>query len=317
MNHLFYFFKKVLPFFIFVLFFQVAEGQPLRHAWSASSLHFGASNVISPDLNDFNGVQWEKKGHLFTRLEEAGRGYQIVEYNPENNFSEKVLVTSRNLITEGNETALDIESYTWYKKKGLLLLFTNAKRVWRAKTRGDFWIYNVNESSLVQLGKGLPESSLQFAKISPDGERAAYVSEHNIYVENLETGERKQLTHDGTERIINGTFDWVYEEELFCRDGFRWSPDSKSIAYWHIDARNIGTYLMLNTTDSVYSYVIPVQYPKVGYDPSSAKVGIVKISTGKTEWIPIPGDPVKHYLPRIEWIGDNHKLMVQQFNRKQ
>ncbi len=318
MNHRLYFLKKVLPFFIFVLIFQIAGGQPLRHAWSASSLRFGASNnVLSPDLNSFNGVQWEKEGHLFTRLEDAGRGYQIVEYNPAKDFSKNVLATSGDLTTENNETPLDIESYTWYNEKNLLLLFTNAKRVWRAKTRGDFWIYNIHDGILMQLGKGLPESSLQFAKISPDGKKAAYVSEHNIYVEHLETGERKQLTQDGTERIINGTFDWVYEEELFCRDGFRWSPDSKSIAYWHIDARNIGTYLMLNTTDSVYSYVIPVQYPKVGYAPSSAKVGVVNISTGNTEWIPIPGDSVKHYLPRMEWIGDNHKLMVQQFNRKQ
>ena len=64
----------------------------------------------------------------------------------------------------------------------------------------------------------------------------------------------KKLTEDnGTKKLINGTFDWVYEEEFVCRDGFRWSPDSKSIAYWQIDANQIRDYYMLNTTDSVYS----------------------------------------------------------------
>ena len=85
--------------------------------------------------------------------------------------------------------------------------------------------------------------------------------------------------------MINGTFDWVYEEEFFCRDGFRWGPDSKSIAYWQIDANKIRDYYMLNTTDSVYSKVIPVEYPKVGEPPSPARIGVVNITTAQTKWM--------------------------------
>src|SRR5690606_27414175 len=75
--------------------------------------------------------------------------------------------------------------------------------------------------------------------------------------------------------------------------------------------------LMLNTTDSIYSFVIPVQYPKVGYDPSSAKIGVVDIASAKTRWMNIPGDPVQHYIPRMDWAGNNQDIMVQQLNRKQ
>lgn len=296
--------------------FLSAESQPLHRAWSYQSLQFG-SPALSPDLESFRGIQWEKTGHLFTKVEQEDSGYRIVEYDPSRNFAEKTLVSSAELTAAGASAPLDVESYTWYPEHQQLLVFTNSKRVWRAHTRGDFWVYDAAKKTLRPLGKGLAESSLQFAKISPDGNRVAYVSGHNIYVEDLETGERKQLTTDGTEKIINGTFDWAYEEELFCRDGFRWSPDSKTIAYWQVNATGIRDYLMLNTTDSVYSYVIPVQYPKVGYDPSSARIGVVDIATARTRWMDIPGDPVQHYIPRMDWAGSSREVMVQQLNRKQ
>ena len=90
------------------------------------------------------------------------------------------------------------------------------------------------------------------------------------------------LTKDGTARLINGTFDWAYEEEFDCRDGFRWSADSKSIAYWQIDATKIKNFLLIDNTDSLYSFTIPVEYPKVGENPSACKIGVVNIATAKT-----------------------------------
>ena len=293
--------------------------QPLHRAWSPNSLVWDHDEDHPlPDIESFAQVQWEKTGHRFTQLLNDENGSQrILEFDPSDNFAQQLLVTSQQLIPAGSSTPIHIESYTYYPEHHVLLIFTNSRRVWRAHTRGDFWIYNLAQHRLYQLGKGLPAASLQFAKISPDGKMAAYVSQHNIYVEELATGKRKQLTHDGTEKIINGTFDWAYEEELFCRDGFRWSPDSKSIAYWQVNASHVRDYLMLNTTDSIYSFVIPVQYPKVGYNPSSARIGVVNVASGITTWLKIPGDPYQHYLPRMEWAGNSDELMIQQFNRRQ
>jgi dipeptidyl-peptidase 4 len=197
------------------------------------------------------------------------------------------------------------------------LIYTNAKKVWRYPTRGDYWQLVLATGQLRQIGQGRPEASLQFAKFSPDGSKVAYVSEHNIYVEDLASGEIKKITDDkGTKKLINGTFDWVYEEEFFCRDGFRWSPDSKTIAYWQIDANQIRDYYMLNTTDSVYSKVIPVEYPKVGEPPSPARIGVVDISTAQTKWMNVPGDPAQNYIMRMEWSAPN-EIILQQLNRKQ
>ena len=130
-----------------------------------------------------------------------------------------------------------------------------------------------------------------FAKISPDGKKAAYVSEHNLYVEDLSSHKIKALTKDGTRKFINGTFDWVYEEEFGCRDGFRWSPDSKKIAFWQVDATKIRDYYMLNTTDSVYSSIIPVEYPKVGQPPSPVRIGVITVGNDNIKWMNVPGDP--------------------------
>lgn len=143
-----------------------------------------------------------------------------------------------------------------------------------------------------------------FAKISPDGNSAAYVSKHNIYLENLASGKITQLTRDGADKIINGTFDWAYEEEFDCRDGFRWSPDSKSIAYWQIDAREVKYFLMINNTDSTYSFTIPVEYPKVGESPSACRVGVINLKTKKTLWMDVPGDQRQHYIPRMAWAAN-------------
>ncbi|MFY8003290.1 MAG: DPP IV N-terminal domain-containing protein, partial [Chitinophagaceae bacterium] len=150
----------------------------------------------------------------------------------------------------------------------------------------------------------------------PDSKKVAYVQGHNIYVEDVTTHVITQLTKDGSSRLINGTFDWVYEEEFDCRDGFRWSPDSKSIAYWQLDATKIRNFNMINNTDSIYSRVIPVEYPKVGEDPSACKIGVVNIKTIKTTWMNVPGNNKQHYIPRMEWSGMN-ELIVQQLTRRQ
>jgi dipeptidyl-peptidase 4 len=214
--------------------------------------------------------------------------------------------------------SLRIQDFTFSAGRSKLLIYTNSKRVWRQNTRGDYWVLDLGSKLLWQLGKDRPESSLMFAKISPDGTKAAYVSEHNVYVEEIPSGVVKKLTDDkGTKKLINGTFDWVYEEEFNCRDGFRWSPDSKSIAYWQIDANQIRDFYMVNNTDSIYSQIVPVEYPKVGDAPSPARVGVVNIASGKTTWMQVPGDPAQHYIVRMEWAPDGKDIILQQLNRKQ
>ena len=260
-----------------------------------------------------SAIIWTADGNGYYRNESG----DIVLYElPDNRKT--VVVSKDKLIPTGETSPVAPRSFSFSDDGNKVLIYTNSKRVWRLQTRGDYWVLNRRSGTFRKLGKNRPASSLMFAKFSPDGSKVAYVSERNLYVEDLSTNIVKQLTStNGTKKLINGTFDWVYEEEFYCRDGFRWSPDSKAIAYWQIDANRIRDYLMLNTTDSIYSFVIPVEYPKVGEPPSPYKIGVVSIGSGATKWMNIPGDPQQTYLPRMEWAGNAQQLIVQQLNRKQ
>ncbi len=262
-------------------------------------------------------VTWYKDGESYVKLENSEENRSIREVVAYTSASQErtVLVTVKDLTPEGSDQPLSISSFQFTADENRMMIFTNTKRVWRANTKGDYWVLDLKSKSLKQLGKSLPASSLMFAKFSPDNKSVAYVSEFNVYKEDFETGEITALTIDGTRDIINGTFDWVYEEELFCKDGFRWSPDGKQLALWQLDASAIKDFSMINNTDSIYSRIIPIQYPKVGEDPSSAKVGSIDLATQKITWMSIPGDPKQNYLPRMQWVGD--QLLVQQLNRKQ
>lgn len=256
-------------------------------------------------------INWTPDGLGYYRITAEG----IVKTDPKTD-AESVVVNKTVLTPAGSSAALRPQSFEYSADKTKILLFTNTAKVWRYNTRGDYWILNTINNELKQLGKGLPERSLMFAKFSPDNKYVAYVSGNNLYVEDVATSMVRKLTSDGSRKLINGTFDWVYEEEFGCRDGFRWSPDSKQIAFWQIDATKIRDYYMLNTTDSNYSKVIPVEYPKVGESPSPAKIGVVTLNGGVIRWMKIEGDPQQHYITRMDWTNPN-ELIIQQLDRKQ
>ena len=255
-------------------------------------------------------IKWTKDGNGMYENDNSS----IVKTNLKTG-EQKTILPAAMLVA--NKKQIAIRDFSVSENESIVLIFTNTARVWRYNTRGDYWVYHFPTKTLKQIGKDRPAQSLLYAKLSPDGEMVAYVSQNNLYAEELATGKSVLLTTtNNTKKLINGTFDWVYEEEFGCRDGFRWSADSKSIAYWQVDANKIRDYYMLNTTDSIYSKVIPVEYPKVGEQPSPVKIGVVAIKTQQTVWMNIPGDAANNYLPRMEWSGAN-EIIVQQLNRKQ
>lgn len=258
-------------------------------------------------------THWANDGYQYYRVQ----GGEIVVLDARDAAKKTVLISKDMLTTAGQKAILPRNFYLSADGQKVLV-YTNAKKVWRYPTRGDYWVYDLGAKKLTKLGEKLPASSLMFGKFSPDGTKVGYVSGHNVYVETLADNNIKQLTTDGTDKVINGTFDWVYEEEFFCRDGFRWSPDSKNIAYWQIDATQTRNYYMVNNTDSIYPRIIPVEYPTAGEAPSPFKVGVVSAAGGATRWMDIPTDPVlQSYVPRVEWAANNSELILEHMNRAQ
>lgn len=264
----------------------------------------------------FGPYKWLGGGEFYTTVEYNAAGHsELILYDSETG-ERQILVSDEALKEPGSGRYIDIHDYYWSTDEKKLLIFTNSQRVWRTNTRGDYYFLDLAGSPLRKLGKDLPEASLMFAKFNPGGTHVAFVSENNLFLENLSDGNLSQLTKDGTPDVINGTFDWAYEEEFFCQDGFKWSPDGSTIAYWQIDATDTRDFYLINNTDQAYSEIIPIQYPKVGEKPSSAKIGMIDVASGDSRWINLPGDPYQHYLPRIQWLGPNN-LLVSQLNRKQ
>ena len=267
----------------------------------------------------FGPARWLEDGNAYTTVERsqsAVEGREIVRYDTKSGRRE-VLVPAEKLIPPGGDSPLAIQDYHWSPDSRKLLLYTNSRRVWRQNTRGDYWVIDLQTWKMKKLGGDAPASTLMFAKFSPQGDRVAYVREHNIYVEDLSSGAIRQLTNDGSTTIINGTFDWVYEEEWSDRDGFRWSPDGKMIAYWQLDASGIRDFFLINDTDSLYPYITPVQYPKVGTTLSACRVGVVSASGGITRRLDVPGDQRNNYIPRMEWAASSREVVLQQINRLQ
>ena len=272
----------------------------------------------------FGGTRWLQDGSGYTRIEKSEAiedGRDIIRYNPKTGEKE-ILISASQLIPEASSSPLDISGFSWSNDGTQALIYTNTKRVWRDNTQGDYWIVTPKDGKLHQVGKNFPASSLMFAKFSPDGKHIAYVQKivkkiHNLYVEASTGGKAKALTSDGSKTIINGTFDWVYEEEFGLQDGFRWSPDSQKIAYWQLDAAGVKDFTLINNADTLYPTLKTFSYPKVGEQNSAARVGVVNITGGATTWMRVDGDPRMNYIAHMEWAANSDEVVMQQLNRRQ
>jgi len=262
----------------------------------------------------FGPVRWLADGKAYTTVESGQGGNKLVRYEAASG-ARTVLVSSEQLTPPGGH-ALALEDYAWSGDETRLLVFTNSQRVWRQNTRGDYWVLELASGKLAKLGGDAPESSLMFAKFSPDGTRVGYVCERDLWVETLADGTRTRLTSDGSPTIVSGTSDWVYEEELEVRDAWRWSPDGARIAFWRFDQSGLGEFTLVNDTDTLYPVVQVLPYPKAGTTNSAVALGIVPAAGGAPVWAALPGDARENYVARVLWTGPD-ELLVQQLERRQ
>jgi dipeptidyl-peptidase-4 len=273
------------------------------------------------EAESFGPARWLEDGSGYTTLEESedfDDAKDIVRYDPETG-ERLVLVPAASLKPSGDDNPLRIEDYQWSENGTRLLIFTNTERVWRHNTRGDYWLLHLASGELQELGGEAGPASMMFAKLSPDATRLAWVDffDKDLYVQDLSTLEVTRLTSDAGEHIINGTSDWVYEEEFDLRDGFRWSPDGRHIAYWQFDSEGVGTFNLINNTDTLYPELTPIPYPKVGTTNSACRIGVVPAGGGKTTWFEPEGDPRNQYIPMMGWVEDTELIWLVRLNRLQ
>jgi len=258
-------------------------------------------------------LRWRAKGGYMT-LESVPGGQQFVVNDPASGKRD-VLVPSHWFIPANETRPLNVEGYEFSADESRLLIYTNSKRVWRVNSRGDYWVLDLTNRELRKLGGDIPPSTTMFATFSPNGKRVCYVHKNNLYVQDLSNMHITPLTKRGGDDHIFGTFDWVYEEELSLRNGFRWSPDSKHIAYWHLDVASVKPFHITDSGDGPYTRLISIRYPKTGERNADARICVTDADGDKTIQLDIPGDAREHYLAKMEWHGKD--IVLQQFNRLQ
>jgi dipeptidyl-peptidase-4 len=255
-------------------------------------------------VETFGPARWLRGGASYTTVEDGS----LIEYDS--------ATGKRSILVDKSRIhGLKIDDYSWSNDGTKLLIYTASKKVWRQNTRGDYWVLELASKSFRKVAPDAAPSTLMFAKFSPGGDKVAYVREHDIYVEDLASGKIQPLTSGGSGTIINGTSDWVYEEELGLRDGFRWSPGGESIAYWQFDSAGVHQFALINDTDALYPTVKYIPYPKAGTMNSAVRIGVVSVNGGDTTWMKVPGDPRENYLFQIGWKGAD--LAIGQLNRLQ
>lgn len=304
---------------------------------------FGGSDFRSAPMPS---VHWLSDGSSYVDLRSNPAGGSDIVRVDLVTGDTTVLADAAAIVDESGRR-IDIEEVQLSDDESRALLFHRSVRVWRSNTRGVFHVLDFASRKVTPvavittpgrpattpdsggqpmlgrspsflargLGSGAVDSTLQmFAKFSPDGRQVAFVRGNDLWVTDLATGRSKRLTFDGSDDIINGTTDWVYEEELGLRDAFRWSPDSRRLAYWRFDQTEVPAFPMVDET-GLYPVVSVLRYPKAGEANSRVRVGILDIATAQTKWIDVGGD-TGQYVARMEWNG-NDSVVVQRLPRKQ
>lgn len=206
-----------------------------------------------------------------------------------------------------------ISNYIFSADESRILLETGVEPIYRHSYKASYYIYEVSTKKLELLSEN---GKQQLASWSPDGTKIAFVRDNNIYVRNLDSKEEIQITTSGEwNKIINGAPDWVYEEEFGFSQGFEWSPDSKSIAYYEFDESGVKEYSMPMYNDlypSLYTY----KYPKAGEDNSKVTVHVYNLDKKEDKTVLTSNDNYE-YFPRIKWTRKADNLMVYAMNRPQ
>jgi dipeptidyl-peptidase-4 len=313
--------RTVLLFLSFGLLMLTSVAcSPPNHEGKGSASQLTVERIFASDefrAERFGPIVWQKDSSGYLTLEESESqpgGQDLIRYSIEGD--KEVMVSASQLIPSDEPTPLRMDGFSLSPDGNYLLVFTNTQRVFH-KTYGDYWIFDIKNRNLWKLGRGFEPGSLTLATFSPDGQKIGYIRDNNIFVEDLLHHNIIQLTEDGSDDIINGTFDYVYEEEFFIRNGFRWSPDSRTIAYWQLDSTDVPTFHMINNTESLYPRLIPFKFPKPGEKNSSCRIGLVSAEGGKTRWFQVPGDPSDNYIPQMNWAGNSDEILFQHLNRPQ
>jgi dipeptidyl-peptidase-4 len=265
--------------------------------------------LFYPDAPD--DITPMKDGKYFSMLEDKILINKF-EYKSGNKI-ETILNTEDivNPLTSKPLGAINEFSFSQDEKK--ILLSTESKNIYRRSKEAWFWVYNRQTKKTELL---FDKGKQRLADFSPDGSMVAFVYLNNLYIKNLNTNKVIQITTDGKDReIINGTTDWVYEEELDITKGFSWSDDGSQIAYMRFDESKVKEFSMTKW-GKLYPEEYKYKYPKAGEANSIVDIYIYNVAENSSKKLNT-GSETDQYIPRIQWLPNNNQLVIMRMNRLQ
>lgn len=250
-----------------------------------------------------SSLNWMNDGQYYSALSDN----KIIKYSVRT--GEEV-----ETIADGNELNLKIDSYSFSDDESLVLIMTDRESVYRRSYTAIFYLYDRSAKSARKLSEGRQS----YATLSPDNTKVAFTRDNNLFYLDLSSDNEIAVTTDGQfNSVINGSTDWVYEEELYLTKAFEWSPDSKRIAYYRMDESEIREYnLQLWKDGANYPEDYRYKYPKAGETNSLVEIYAYELSSGKKVKADI-GTETDIYIPSISWAKDPELLVIQRLNRLQ
>lgn len=256
--------------------------------------------------HEIENVQWNADGSAFTfTRRNAASGLLDMYRHDVGSGDERRVLAGSELEYEGEPVRMS--GYTWSRDRLLLLVTGPVTTTWDSVREAPHYLYEVETEELRPLAD---RAALRNVSLSPDGEHVGYVLENDLYVVDVDSGEKRAVTTDGSANIFNGIFDYG---SSFGGPAWYWSPDGSKVAFWRLDATDVKVFYLIDALGK-YNEVHALKYPNAGEKHAVAQIGVFDLEAGQTTWIDI-GTDVDAYIPRIEWAGSSQTLAIQRLRR--
>lgn len=298
-----------LPVLIVIHFFTVdLQAQALQEYQSLQHALFSAGQ-LSGEQGPQN-VTWIDGGQRFSYMEynHSLQTNEIRVYNPATG-DDTIIFRNIDHTYPDSDDPFHFRSFQWSQDFRYLVFQSDFRPIYRYSGDANYFYYSILNETLELIAE-----DAFTAELSPDGQKVAYHRAGELYVFDLSTGEEKQLTFDAKENFYNGRFGWVYEEEFGQVQAWKWSHDSRFIAYWQSDERHVKRFV---STDFEGNYPVytDIPYPKVGEINPDVRIGVVDVVTGQNHWMNLELND--DLVPRIYWTSNSGELAVVKMNRIQ
>ena len=300
--------KKLFILAVITLLISCEQNNPSKN----SNETLGTKKITLEDIwgatfstNRMNALN-SMNGDYYSLLNNDENGYSTVDKYSYTSLEKVATIVDGKTL----QNVQNFESYSFNNDETQLILGKDIQKVYRRSTKGTYYAFSVGSKKVRFIGENIQEPTF-----SPDSKKVAYAKNNNLFMLDLTTNLTTQVTKDGKyNHIINGTTDWVYEEEFGFVRAFEWSNDSKFIAFLRFNESKVREFSMGVTGDGLYPSQHVFKYPKAGEDNAKVSLHMYSLTTKNTKKINLG---VYEYIPRIKWSTKEGVLIATTLNRHQ